>query len=111
MNFIVFNIQKCCEVLNEGGVILIHKTSNELSPWIVIAWNHSSHAQDTIDTRSIEILLISDNTENTVRCTLQVSSSIAISNTYGVIDGVSTEDIYMPDQVGVQEIFGSIWIL
>ena len=110
MNIIVLYIQKGCEILNERGVVLVHQTSNEIRPW-GITWNHSSNAHDTIDTGIIEVCLISDHTENTVRCTLQVSSSIAISNTYGVIDGVSTEDIYMPDQVSVQVIFGSVWIL
>jgi hypothetical protein len=110
MNIIVLYIQKSCEVLNERGVVLVHQTSNEIRPW-GIAWNHSSNAHDTIDTGLIEVCLISDHTENTVRCTLQVSSSIAISNTDGVIDKVSTEDIDLPVLVIVQVIFSSIWIL
>jgi len=101
MNFIVFNIQIGCEALNERGIILVYKTSNELSLIVVISRNYSSHSHEAIDAGSIETLLISDHTKNTVRSAFHVSTTIAISNTNGVIGLVSVLDEDVPNFIGV----------
>jgi len=88
--------------LNERGIILVHKTSNELSLIVIISWNYSSHSHETIDVGSIKTLLIFDHTKNPIRSTLHVSISIAISNTNGVIGLVSIVDEDVPNFIGVQ---------
>ena len=88
--------------MNERGIILVHKTSNELSLIVIISWNYSSHSHETIDAGSIKTRLIFDHTKNPIRSTLHVSISIAISNTNGVIGLVSIVDEDVPNFIGIQ---------
>lgn len=85
MDLVIADVHECGKVLYEIRIGLVDEAKNELSSVVVAAGNDSAHAEETVDLSDIEVGLLSDHTEKTVFCALQVSTSIAIGDTDGVV--------------------------
>lgn len=97
MDLVVTDVDECGKVLNQIGVSLVNEASDELSFIVVVSRNDSADTKETVDLSDVEVVLLGNDTKDTVRCALHISTSIAVGDADGIVGCVSIEDVYMSD--------------